>query len=508
MKRTAHMASALERILTFPESRIVIVGDLILDRYVFGDVTRTSREAPIPVVRVSGDRDMLGGAGNTARNVSHMGAQATLVSVIGPDDAGRRLSELAASEPRLTSRIVTDPERKTTIKTRFSAQGQQLIRVDAETPLPVVGPVASELMGALDDALNDADMMICSDYGNGVLGKTLIQKVIALAHAHNIPVIVDPKSPEIAHYSNATVITPNLLEASQFTHQPCQTDQEVESAARAIATASDCQYVVITRGADGVTVFDTVANGGGVQHLPTVQREVRDVAGAGDTLVAALALALSSGAPIAEAARIANLAAGIAVRKYGTAVVTSGELVSAAQMSKLLPATEKIVSLETALEHANEWRAHGDRIVFTNGCFDLLHPGHVHVLQKARAEGDRLIVAVNSDESVRRIKGQDRPIQGESARSIVIASIDVVDLVIVFTEDTPIDLIDALRPGVFVKGADYSEDQNDEFDFVKSIGGRVVLVPLLEGHSTTSTIFKAAKRTGERMIDVPVGAKS
>ncbi|MBU2583083.1 MAG: D-glycero-beta-D-manno-heptose 1-phosphate adenylyltransferase [Alphaproteobacteria bacterium] len=501
------MASELETILTFPESRIVVVGDLILDRFVYGEVERMSREAPVPVLRVTGESYMLGGAGNSARNVTQMGAQATLVTVVGDDDAGRHLARLAAGEPRLKVRLLTDGSRKTTVKTRFACQGQQLLRVDAEEPIVVDGAMAAELMAALGEALDDADMLICSDYGNGVLGRFTIQAAISCARERGLPVVVDPKYSDSAHYQSATVITPNLQEASQITNRPCRNDHEVEEAARSIAEKTHCQFVVITRGADGLTVLDNAAGNSVVKHLRTVAREVRDVAGAGDTVVAALALALNSGASIELAAHIANLAAGIAVRKSGTSPVTSRELVSAVQMKTLLPATEKVVSLETALARTSGWRKRGERVVFTNGCFDLLHPGHVHVLQQARAEGDRLIVGVNSDESVRRLKGAERPIQGESARTMVIASIDVVDLVIVFTEDTPIDLIETLRPDVLVKGADYTEDQVVGGDVVKANGGRVVLVALLEGHSTTGTIRAAAVRTSKSAGDEWSGAK-
>jgi D-beta-D-heptose 7-phosphate kinase / D-beta-D-heptose 1-phosphate adenosyltransferase len=480
----------IETIARFPHLHVAVLGDVMLDRYVFGTVARISPEAPIAVMRSERELAMLGGAGNVARNIVHMGGRATLIGALGDDDAASQLAAAAAREPRLETNMLCDPSRQTTVKTRFVAQGQQLLRVDQEQTQHLAASYGEPLIEALETALATASSLVCSDYAKGLLTPVLLERVIAGARARGVVVLADPKAPDLRRYAGATVITPNTQEAAQATGIDCDTDEGVSRAARAILETTACRHVVITRGAKGLSVLSADA-GTEALHVRAHVREVHDVSGAGDTVVAALALALAAKAPIEVAARLANHAASIAVGKAGTTAVEMAELVAAVRHANLSPVNAKISDLSGATALAHAWRNQGQRIVFSNGCFDLLHPGHVRLLQFARQEGDRLIVALNSDASVTRLKGAGRPIQSEMARAFVMASIGVVDLVLIFAEDTPLAAIEAIRPDILVKGADYSEAQVVGGELVRSWGGRIVLAPIEPGHSTTDTIRRA-----------------
>jgi D-beta-D-heptose 7-phosphate kinase/D-beta-D-heptose 1-phosphate adenosyltransferase len=486
------MSAQLDMIFSFPKARIAVLGDVMLDRFVFGEVDRISPEAPIPVIRVAREESMLGGAGNVAANIVHMGGQATLIAALGADAAAASVLAAAAREQGLSTSLIQDGEVQTIIKTRFISQGQQLLRVDEERPREVTGVPAEKLAAALEAALPQSNVLICSDYAKGVLTKEMLGRAILMARAAGVMVIVDPKGRDFSRYAGATIITPNAREAAHATGIPCDTDDNVARAAQAITEVVGCNTVLVTRGAQGMTLLSRQDGSASTVHLPTETRAVHDVSGAGDTVVAALALALAVGTTVTDAALLANLAAGIAVGKVGTAPVEAAELARAIQVSDFLAANAKTVDLDAAAAIARSWRLQGQRVVFTNGCFDLLHPGHVHLLERARAEGDKLIVALNSDESVRRLKGPTRPLQNQAARATVMASVGVVDLVTIFTEETPVRAIEAIQPDVLVKGADYAESQVVGGDLVRGRGGRVVLVPLESGHSTTSTVQRAA----------------
>ena len=481
-----------EIISAFASVRVVVLGDVMLDRFVFGDVQRVSPEAPIPIFRFRHDDQALGGAGNVARNVARMGGHATLIGVIGEDTTGTALVAAASREAGLTASFAVDASRRTTLKTRFVAQGQQLLRVDEEAWDSVAPAVSQDLRRRIEAAAGEANALILSDYAKGVLTEESIAAALSAARLSGAIVVVDPKARDLRRYAGATAITPNALEASQATGIDCENDEGAARAARAIAAMTGCSAVVITRGARGMTVLGDAQGAGLIVHLPTEVRQVYDVSGAGDTVVAALALALSAGAPIEKAAQIANLAAGVAVAKIGTAAVEAAELRRAINASAVLAHDAKIVDLETAAGIARSWRLQDQRVVLTNGCFDLLHPGHTTLLQKAKAMGDKLIVAMNSDESIKRLKGPGRPVQNEAARAVVMASIAPVDLVVIFAEDTPLRVIEAIRPHVLVKGADYAVGDVVGRDIVEAHGGRVALVPLEKGYSTSSAIRKAA----------------
>jgi D-beta-D-heptose 7-phosphate kinase / D-beta-D-heptose 1-phosphate adenosyltransferase len=468
-------------------ARVLVLGDVMLDRYVYGSVERMSPEAPVPVLRQASLRAMAGGAGNVARNVAALGAKAVLIGLVGDDAAGRELAAMLGDEPGIATRLVVDPDRATTVKTRFVAGRQQLLRLDDETARPAAGSTAAALLAGLDAALPDVDIVLISDYAKGVLGDEVLQRAIAKIHGAGKRLIVDPKSRDFSRYAGADLLTPNRGELAAATGISGEDDASVASAAREAIKSARLGAVLATRGERGMTL---VAGGSSPLHLPAETREVFDVSGAGDTVIATLAAALAVGADLAQAARLANTAAGIATGKFGTAVVHPADLLGALQARDVLASEAKVVALETALERIQRWRAAGERIAFTNGCFDLIHPGHVSLLSQARAAADRLIVGLNSDASIHRLKGPDRPVQNETARGIVLASMSAVDLVLLFDEDTPIELIRAIQPELLVKGADYRLDQVVGADLVQSHGGRVMLAELLPGHSTTGTIAR------------------
>ena len=478
------------RIAELRHGRVLCVGDAMLDRFVSGEVRRISPEAPIPVFQIKGEARMPGGAGNVVRNVTALGGSACLVAVVGDDAEGRELSAMVEAEERLEPRLVVEAGRPSTVKTRFIASGQQLLRTDRETTRPIADATADKVSSLATDAVGSCDVVVLSDYAKGVLTEAVVEAVIGAARAAQKPVVVDPKGADFSRYRGATVLTPNRGELAVATGMPTDDDDSVIAAARALIELCEAEAVLVTRGQDGMSLVgrDTAAC-----HLPAEAREVYDVSGAGDAVVATFAAALGHGAPFDAAARLANHAAGIAVGKVGTAVVYGDDLLHAVHANEWSVIEAKIATLAGALERVERWRRKGLRIGFTNGCFDLLHPGHVSLLAQAKAACDRLIVGLNSDASVTRLKGPDRPIQAESARAQVLASLASIDVVVTFDEDTPIALLEALRPDLLVKGADYSVDQVVGADLVRRHGGKVMLAKLEPGHSTTETIARIAK---------------
>lgn len=487
MKDASQVSSLLVRLA---EGHVVCVGDVMLDRYVEGAVERISPEAPIPVLAVRRETAMLGGAGNVLRNLTALGVRADLVAAIGVDQAGRELAALVAKEPGVTPRLVSVPERPTSIKTRFLAGGQQLLRADRETSAPLADDFRASLLGDARAALAEAPgaVLALSDYGKGTLDPAALESLIAEARKAGHPVVVDPKGRDFARYRGATLITPNRHELAAATGLPTDTDQAVAKACRRLAKKVGVEAVLATRSEQGMSLVA----GGTVRHLPARARAVFDVSGAGDTVVALTAAAIAVGASLEEAARIANVAAGVVVGKVGTAVAYPSEVLSALHENELMVAETKVKTLPALLEDAARWRRADQRIGFTNGCFDLLHPGHVSLLNQARAACDRLVVGLNSDASVRRLKGEDRPVQSEASRAAVLASLAAVDRVVVFHEDTPMRIIEALRPDLLVKGADYALDEVVGGEAVRSWGGEVMLADILEGHSTSDTIRRMA----------------
>ncbi|MBI1209312.1 MAG: D-glycero-beta-D-manno-heptose-7-phosphate kinase [Azospirillum sp.] len=467
---------------------VLCVGDVMLDRFVYGTVDRISPEAPIPVLRIERETTMLGGAGNVAANLAALGCGARFVSVVGDDEAGGAVLRLLVERSLADDcHMVTERGRQTSVKSRFLAANQQLLRADSETVSAVIPASVEAVLAAARRNLSDVGSVILSDYGKGVLSDIVVSALIAAAHSAGRPVVVDPKSNDFNRYRGAAVITPNRRELALASRLATGSDDEVVAAARRVIETCGIEAVVATRSEQGMSV---VTASGEVCHLAAEAREVFDVSGAGDTVVATLAAALGAGVPLVDAARIANLAGGIVVGKVGTAVVHPAELVASLHQQEWRSSEVKVSPVDAAVETVERWRRQGRRIGFTNGCFDLLHPGHVSLLAQARAACDRLVVGLNSDESVRRLKGERRPVQSEAARAAVLASLASVDLVTIFADDTPIALIRAFRPDVLVKGADYRADQVVGGDFVRSYGGRVALADLSPGFSTTATISR------------------
>lgn len=469
----------------FVNANVLVLGDVMLDRYVSGSVSRLSPEAPIPVLRPQARRTTPGGAANVALNIVALGGSVTLVGVIGDDADGSVLTQLLVASSRVSPHLVVAPGRPTTAKTRFIVGAHQLLRLDEEATAAIDPATAEAVLRGFADALPTADIVVLSDYAKGVLSDAVLHAVLAQARSAGRSVIADPKRPDFAAYCGATVLTPNELEVRQATHIEAVDDAEADRAGRRALEDTGCEAILVTRSSKGLTL---VRRDEPALHLPARAREVADVSGAGDTLVAALAVALGAGATLPEAAQLANITAGISVGKPGTATVSADELLGALHLEDLVATDRKIATREEAAQRAAAWRAQGLRVGFANGCFDLIHPGHVRLLSEARARCDRLIVALNTDASVKRLKGPTRPLQSETARATVMASLAPVDLVVLFDEDTPLELIRAVRPDVLVKGADYTVDQVVGADEVQGWGGRVLLVELQAGYSTTGTI--------------------
>jgi D-beta-D-heptose 7-phosphate kinase/D-beta-D-heptose 1-phosphate adenosyltransferase len=467
---------------------IVVIGDVMIDRYVQGTIERISPEAPVPVLRHDNDKAAAGGAANVAVNIVALGGQAELIGLVGADGDADALQDLLLMQGVRGSRLVVDPDRPTTSKTRVMSGSHQVVRVDRESSAPPSPQVASKLMAVVAQAVAKADIVVLSDYAKGCLAGPLVGKIIALARAAGCYVIVDPKRVSLHEYRGSDLIKPNRRELAAATGMACRTDAEVEA-----ATARLCRdlgtAILVTRDEAGMSLARPDAP---TLHVPTTVQEVADVSGAGDTALAALAVALAEGVPIERAVEIANISAGIAVGKVGTAAVFRPEVEAAiarAETPLLHPGA--LVRPAEAAEIAAAWRRSGQRVVFTNGCFDLLHSGHVTLLAAASAEGDRLIVGLNSDASVRRLKGPTRPVQTDVDRAKVLGSLRSIDLIVIFDEDTPLRLIQAIAPDVLVKGADYRADDVVGSDFVTRRGGRVALVDLVEGQSSTRLIARA-----------------
>jgi D-beta-D-heptose 7-phosphate kinase/D-beta-D-heptose 1-phosphate adenosyltransferase len=466
------------------KTSVLVVGDVMLDRYAYGEVQRISPEAPVPILTVERETAMPGGAGNVVRNLTAVNAAVAFVAVVGDDQAGSDLTGRVGGQPGVEPWLLVQSGRATTVKTRYVANGQQLLRADQEDARPIPAKLADRMLRIARDGMVATSITVLSDYGKGLMAGTVAKQLIDVAHQTGRRVIVDPKGLDYSRYAGADIITPNRRELSEATGMPISTEAELVAAARVLRAAHGFGAVLVTRSEDGMTLLDDH----GAHHFPAEAKEVFDVSGAGDTVVATLAAGLAGGLELPVAVRLANVAAGIVVGKIGTAVARESELMAA--LSPEGGALRKVVGREAAAEQVERWRRMGYRTGFTNGCFDLLHPGHVHLLEQARAACDRLVVGLNSDASVRRLKGPTRPVQPEAARAAVLASLAAVDLVCVFDEDTPLELLTELRPELLVKGADYVVEDVVGHELVEGWGGRVMLAQLLPGHSTTATVAR------------------
>ncbi|WP_135081250.1 D-glycero-beta-D-manno-heptose-7-phosphate kinase [Terasakiella sp. SH-1] len=484
MSEHAHL---IDLIQSAADVEILCVGDIMLDRFIYGSVERISPEAPIPVLKIDREDAMLGGAGNVVRNLLSLGAQARFCGVVGEDEAGRNVGSLLNEDDNCCANLLLDTNRPTSVKTRFMASNQQMLRADSENTAPLDQSQQDDLLLDVAESLGTARVMVLSDYGKGVLDGETPTHLINLAKKAGIAVIVDPKGTDYSKYRGATLVTPNRKELCEASRMKCDDDASIVAAARHIIESCGIENVLATRSQDGMTL---VTNKGEVVHLPTEAREVFDVSGAGDTVVASLALALAQKASLSDGAKLANIAAGIVVAKIGTASVYSEELIEALHHQDLSQAEAKIIQKETAKDRIQRWQAQGKTVGFTNGCFDLLHPGHISLLKQSANQCDKLIVGLNSDASVKRLKGDERPLQSEMARATVLSSLACVDMVVIFDEDTPLELLSCLLPDVLVKGADYTIDQVVGAELIQQNGGCVFLAQLEDGFSTTNTVNK------------------
>ncbi|MBI5441428.1 MAG: D-glycero-beta-D-manno-heptose-7-phosphate kinase [Deltaproteobacteria bacterium] len=462
---------------------ILVIGDVMLDRYLWGDVSRVSPEAPIPIVLTKKKTAAPGGAANVAHNLSGLECRPILMGLCGDDESGERLAALLV-EARIEARLQRDPGRVTSSKTRILAQGQQLLRVDEEVGGAPPGEFLDRLLRDFEEVVTGVRAVILSDYGKGVLQPRVCRTVIERCRALALPVLVDPKWREWDRYAGASCVTPNAVELAAVASGPTGTTEELIREAEAVRQRYDLDHLLVTRGSAGMALFQA---GEEPLLVGTRAREVFDVSGAGDTVLATLAAGVGAGWPWAKAAQVSNAAAGVVVGKLGTQPVLLSEL-RAALAADGRAGRPKHFSLSEVVAQVRIWQASGERIVFTNGCFDILHPGHIKLIEAAAREGSKLIVGLNSDASVRALKGKDRPILGQEERAALLAALAEVDMVILFDEETPLKLISELRPDVLVKGSDYRLEQVVGRDVVESYGGRVALVDLQQGLSTTSII--------------------
>jgi len=486
------------------QQTILCVGDLMLDEFVYGEVTRMSPEAPTPVLAVARSEVEIGGAGNVARNIAALGARCIFVGLIGKDEAGRTLGDAFAKlEGSIAPHLVIDAGRHTTRKVRFVSEhhSAHLMRADWETAQLASAASEAAVVAQAEAALPQAGAVVLSDYAKGVLTPRVISAIIEKARKLGKPVVVDPKGHDYSIYRGATLITPNRQELGTAVHRPVTNEAEIAKAAVELARIVESEAVLVTRSEQGMTLH---VAGHAPLHIPAYPVTVRDVSGAGDTVVAVMAVLLAMQAPFDAAMRAANAAAAVVVGKRGTSTVSLAELRHRILPSATLAPEDKIVFDWSVLDdRLGDWRRHGLRIGFTNGCFDILHRGHVKLLAEARATCDRLIVGLNSDASTTRLKGKGRPINPAEGRAEVLAALEAVDLVVVFEDDTPLELIKRVRPAVLVKGADYKREDVVGRDVVEAAGGDVILVDLVPGHSTTAIVARA--RPAKQSTKEPAG---
>jgi D-beta-D-heptose 7-phosphate kinase/D-beta-D-heptose 1-phosphate adenosyltransferase len=467
--------------------RILVVGDLLLDRYVFGAAERISPEAPIPILLATGQEDRLGGAASVAAMLIRLEADAILAGVVGDDESGRILRRCLDELGLAGEHVRTDPSRPTTLKQRYVARAQnrhpqQILRVDVEARTALASLVEEELLEGLEACWARCDIVLVSDYGKGVCTPGLLRHIFERAGRHGRRVIVDPaRGGDYSRYSGCSCLTPNRLETALATGRIVENASQALDAGEQLRRQLDLDAVVVTLDHEGMALCH---RDGWSQVFPTRERQVYDVTGAGDMVLSVIGLSLAAGGDYPEAITLANAAAGLEVERLGVVTVSRAEL--AAELGALpLPSPRKQLSVAELLAELDRRRQRGQRVVFTNGCFDILHAGHVHCLQQARALGDFLVVGLNSDASVCRLKGQGRPLHHSAERASVLAALACVDAVTVFDDDSPLRLIEAVRPDLLVKGADYRQDQVIGREFVEAAGGSLVLIPLVEGLSST-----------------------
>lgn len=486
------------------KSRVLLVGDVILDTFVYGQVSRISPEGPIPVLAATREDQMLGGAGNVFANLMSLGAKTTLVGIIGSDDAGKTvINKIKECEGDVLG-LIEDARRPTIQKTRYQARSQQLLRVDYENYLDLTKELEAQIKEAIKANIDNSDCVVLSDYGKGVLSNEIISFTINLAKKKKIPVVVDPKGNDYTKYKGASIITPNKNELSQATGgMPTNSNEDIIKSANILIKNSGVKAVLATRSEDGMTLVEGYKKD--PYHLSTKALEVYDVSGAGDTVVATVSAVLAAKGTMKDAAVLANMAGSIVVAKVGTATVNKQELTQSIEgldkdlIKSSLSFIARNPSLNDALKQVQRWQDEGLKVGFTNGCFDILHYGHVNYLNHAREECDRLVVGINHDKSVKILKGQDRPVNDQNARASVLGALASVDMVVFFgaenqsDDNTPCEIVGFLKPDILMKGGDYKIDDLPEAKVALSYGGKVKIMSLYDGYSTTNIIEKMSK---------------
>ena len=462
---------------------VTVIGDVMLDRFWSGGSRRISPEAPVPVVNVMSQEDRAGGAGNVAVNLAHLGIDVSLVGLCGEDDHARALRTCVEATGVRWNVMPCGGE--TIVKLRVLSRNQQLLRMDFESPLASYGN--DLFVGYARQHLADADLVVFSDYAKGSL--SMVDRLLEVCREMGKPTLVDPKGLDFKRYRGATVLTPNLAELEAIVG-PCNDETALLEKTETLRVSLDVQAILVTRSEAGMTLIQA---GSPPQHLAASAREVYDVTGAGDTVIAVMAGCLSAGLPLSESARFANQAAGIVVAKLGTASVTPAELRAIPTSEPRLSNKTGVMSESDLLVEIEQAKLTGQRVVMTNGCFDILHPGHVSYLQQASAQGDLLVVAVNDDDSVRRLKGPSRPVNPTADRMAILAALACVEFVVPFSEDTPAHLIEAVAPDVLVKGGDYKVEEIAGHESVLARGGRVITLGFVEGHSTSGMLARLGK---------------
>jgi len=464
---------------------IAVVGDLMIDHYLWGACNRISPEAPVAVVSIDKESSVLGGAGNVINNLKSLGANISIFSVVGEDESAKEMKILLEESLAKSIHLFYEKGRKTTKKSRIVASNQQVIRYDDESRENILLASQYHLLEALKKELFSYDLIILSDYGKGVLTPTLTKDIISIAKDFNTPVLVDPKGLDYSKYTGATLLTPNKKEASIATDIEIVDETSLTNAIKKLKDELQLEYSTITLSEDGIALLVDE-----VEIIPTVAREIFDVTGAGDTVIASLGVALSSGFTIHEACEFANKAAAVVVAKVGSATVTLNEVEEYEHSLNQGQSESKIKDFEQITRIAKRLKEQGRKIIFTNGCFDILHRGHATYLQKAKELGDILILGLNSDESIGRLKGENRPINNLEDRAFLIGALESIDFVVPFTQDTPYELIKLIEPNILVKGSDYEGKEVVGSD----IADEVILIDLVAGKSTTNLIGKISRQ--------------
>ena len=474
----------------FTQARLLVAGDFMLDEYIWGKVGRISPEAPVVVVQVERETRTLGGAGNVVNNLAALGASVEVLGLVGEDNPARLLKEELSRLGVSPEGLFTDAARQTTRKTRVVGDHQQVVRIDRETMVPAGLEFLAAALAFAEDRLPALNALVLSDYGKGALAPALVRDLIRLAQDRHLPVVVDPKGQDYAPYAGATVVTPNLKELEEAVGRPLGRQDDMVAAGQALRGHLNLTALLVTRGAQGMTLLRPE----GALTIPArTPREVFDVSGAGDTVVAVLALGLAAGLDLADSAALANLAAGVVVTKKGTAPILLSEMER--ELGAHVHREEKIVTLQDLKFIVAHLKAQGKKIVFTNGCFDLLHVGHIKFLEDSRRLGDILVVALDADASVKRVKGEGRPVIGEGERLRMLAALAAVDYVTLFDSHQLPDILAALRPDVLTKGSNFPEEEVAGRDIVQSYGGRITLVPIRGTVSITGLINQIRQRT-------------